>query len=43
MMTIDIIRNLQEVFQISDKDSNKFLESIIPNNNRNNQNDTTEK
>jgi len=40
-MTIDILE-LQKTLQLTDKESNEVLASIIPNNNRNNQNDTTE-
>ena len=40
-MTIDILE-LQKTLQLTDKESNEVLASTISNNNRNNQNDTTE-
>jgi len=40
---IDIIRNLQESIQVTDNHTNEVLATIVPNKNRNNQNDTTEK
>jgi len=39
---IDIIRNLQEPLQVIDNNTNEVLATIVPNKNRNNQNDTTE-